>query len=58
VIYLNRLSDLLFVLARVANDQGRTDVLWEPGRGQGAGLSARDAADVPKTRRIERPPDA
>lgn len=29
--YLNRLSDLLFVLARVANDQGARDVLWKPG---------------------------
>ncbi len=28
--YLNRLSDLLFVLARHANDQGRADVLWIP----------------------------
>ena len=32
LIYLNRLSDLLFVLARVANDQGKEDVLWVPGR--------------------------
>jgi cob(I)alamin adenosyltransferase len=31
VKYLNRLSDLLFVLARVANDDGRQDVLWVPG---------------------------
>ncbi len=30
--YLNRLSDLLFVLARHANDQGRADVLWVPSR--------------------------
>ena len=30
-IYLNRLSDLLFVLARAANDDGRGDVLWIPG---------------------------
>ena len=29
--YLNRLSDLLFVAARLANDGGRADVLWEPG---------------------------
>jgi cob(I)alamin adenosyltransferase len=29
--YLNRLSDLLFILARIANDDGRGDVLWEPG---------------------------
>jgi len=26
--YLNRLSDLLFVLARVANDNGSNDILW------------------------------
>jgi cob(I)alamin adenosyltransferase len=32
VIYLNRLSDLLFVLARVCNDQGGADVLWQPGK--------------------------
>jgi cob(I)alamin adenosyltransferase len=31
VRYLNRLSDLLFVLCRVANDNGRLDVLWKPG---------------------------
>lgn len=30
--YLNRLSDLLFVLARFANDHGNRDVLWAPGR--------------------------
>jgi cob(I)alamin adenosyltransferase len=29
--YINRLSDLLFVLARLANDGGRQDVLWRPG---------------------------
>jgi cob(I)alamin adenosyltransferase len=29
--YLNRLSDLLFVAARWANDRGRADVLWVPG---------------------------
>jgi cob(I)alamin adenosyltransferase len=33
--YLNRLSDLLFVLARDANDGGRGDVLWKPGHGRG-----------------------
>ncbi len=31
VKYLNRLSDLLFVLARAANDNGAKDVLWVPG---------------------------
>lgn len=30
--YLNRLSDLLFVLARWVNDKGRADVLWAPGK--------------------------
>lgn len=32
VAYLNRVSDLLFVMARKANDDGRTDVLWQPGK--------------------------
>ncbi|MES2789266.1 MAG: cob(I)yrinic acid a,c-diamide adenosyltransferase [Planctomycetota bacterium] len=31
VIYLNRLSDLLFVWARLCNDNGRADILWTPG---------------------------
>ena len=30
-VYLNRLSDLLFVAARIANDDGRADVKWTPG---------------------------
>ena len=29
--YLNRLSDLLFVMGRHANTQGSADVLWRPG---------------------------
>jgi cob(I)alamin adenosyltransferase len=29
--YVNRLSDLLFVLARHLNERGRADVLWQPG---------------------------
>lgn len=29
--YINRLSDLLFVLARVLNDGGKADVTWVPG---------------------------
>ncbi len=33
--YLNRLSDLLFILGRVANPDG--DVLWQPGGPQAAG---------------------
>ncbi len=32
IAYVNRLSDLLFVAARTANDRGRTDVLWVPGK--------------------------
>ena len=32
--YLNRLSDLLFVLSRVLNGQGKLDVLWKPGKRQ------------------------
>ena len=31
VKYLNRLSDLLFVMARHCNDHGARDVLWTPG---------------------------
>jgi cob(I)alamin adenosyltransferase len=32
--YLNRLSDLLFILARVANLEVGGDVLWQPGGGR------------------------
>ena len=31
IAYLNRLSDLLFVLSRACNDDGAADVLWVPG---------------------------
>ena len=31
IAYINRLSDLLFVLARVLNDNGTADVNWVPG---------------------------
>lgn len=31
LIYLNRLSDWLFVAARFANGQGHDDILWVPG---------------------------
>lgn len=34
IIYLNRLSDLLFVLARVYNNNGHDDILWRPGQTQ------------------------
>ena len=33
--YLNRLSDLLFVLGRIANDRGKLDILWKPGSSRG-----------------------
>ena len=29
--YMNRLSDFLFVAARVMNEGGKSDVLWVPG---------------------------
>jgi len=32
--YLNRLSDLLFILARAANRDAGGDVLWRPGEGR------------------------
>ncbi len=35
VIFLNRLSDYLFTVARITNDCGRTDVLWIPGGADG-----------------------
>lgn len=34
--YLNRLSDLLFVLARVENEDGKADILWQPGKTRNA----------------------
>jgi cob(I)alamin adenosyltransferase len=30
--YVNRLSDLLFVASRFANQKGARDVLWVPGK--------------------------
>lgn len=30
--YINRVSDFLFVAARIANDDGRADMLWVPGK--------------------------
>ena len=32
LMYVNRLSDYLFVASRHANDDGSVDVLWEPGK--------------------------
>jgi cob(I)alamin adenosyltransferase len=31
LVYLNRLSDLLFVMSRYVNDKGAHDILWIPG---------------------------
>ena len=46
--YLNRLSDLLFVLARVANLPIGGDVLWQPGGGRSQAPAAKGtAAQVP-----------
>ena len=36
VRYLNRLSDLLFILSRAANGDGGTEALWDPGAHGGA----------------------
>lgn len=51
--YLNRLSDLLFILARVAN--GGNDVKWVPGGERGA---EREAIEQAKKRRTARGSDA
>lgn len=32
ITYMNRLSDYLFVAGRVANNQGKDDILWVPGK--------------------------
>ena len=34
LIYINRLSDFLFVVSRVTNDNGEFDILWVPGENQ------------------------
>lgn len=33
VPFMNRLSDAMFILARLLNDEGRADILWLPGGG-------------------------
>ncbi len=32
VTYMNRLSDYLFVIGRITNNQGEDDILWVPGK--------------------------
>lgn len=32
IVYLNRLSDYLFVAGRIFNNRGESDVLWTPGK--------------------------
>jgi len=39
LIYLNRLSDLLFVLSRAYNNNGTLDVLWVPGVSRAGAVS-------------------
>ena len=34
LMYINRLSDFLFVVSRVTNDNGKADILWVPGENQ------------------------
>jgi cob(I)alamin adenosyltransferase len=43
--YLNRLSDLLFILSRIANPGG--DILWEPGAHSGAHAQRAAAGEKP-----------
>ena len=49
--YLNRLSDLLFVPARIANLGSGGDVLWQPGGGTRRADPARRAASLTEVRR-------
>ena len=34
LMYINRLSDFLFVVSRITNDNGKGDILWVPGENQ------------------------
>ncbi len=46
VRYLNRLSDLMFVLARVLNGDGAGDLLWRPGAGPAEDARSDDVEEV------------
>lgn len=45
--YLNRLSDLLFIVGRVANSDAGGDVLWEPGGGRPTPNAETDSPQAP-----------
>ncbi|HEU5426242.1 MAG TPA: cob(I)yrinic acid a,c-diamide adenosyltransferase [Actinocrinis sp.] len=45
--YLNRLSDLLFILARTANVGTVGDVLWQPGATRAAGEARQSSTEQP-----------
>lgn len=50
LVYLNRLSDVLFVLSRAANDAGAGgagDVLWVPGKSRTADLTGKSSPAEP-----------
>ncbi|MEO3428273.1 cob(I)yrinic acid a,c-diamide adenosyltransferase [Pelagibius sp. CAU 1746] len=51
VRYINRLSDLFFVMSRYLNDKGAGDVLWEPGATRDATRGADQAANRGANRR-------
>ena len=44
--YVNRLSDFLFVAARIANDDGTNDMLWRPGANRLSERGRHRAKDV------------
>jgi len=54
LVYLNRLSDLLFVLARRVNRDGRDDVLWIPGATRIARPASRSRAGKPARKAARR----
>ncbi|MBP6995417.1 MAG: cob(I)yrinic acid a,c-diamide adenosyltransferase [Phycicoccus sp.] len=56
--YLNRLSDLLFILARHANLDAGGDVLWQPGGGREEAPERRRRTPAPSPRQDEAPTPA
>ncbi|MFN8108837.1 MAG: cob(I)yrinic acid a,c-diamide adenosyltransferase [Thermoleophilia bacterium] len=58
VTYLNRLSDLLFILGRAVNAGGQGDILWLPGggpEGSGSGSAGGGDADPPDQQQDDHP---